>query len=73
MAALRAVHHWHSAKGVRQLLIWEVKGRGITVEASFSARMKDIGQSVKDAAQDELRYELIRFAARTTAHGIPMA
>jgi hypothetical protein len=34
--------------------------------------MKDVAQSVKNAAEEELRYELIRFAARTTAHGIPM-
>jgi hypothetical protein len=40
--------------------------------ANCSAKVKDLGQSVKTAAEDELRYELIRFAARTTAHGIPM-
>ncbi|KAL3087453.1 hypothetical protein niasHT_023701 [Heterodera trifolii] len=35
--------------------------------------MKSVGYAMKTAAEDELRYEIIRFAARTTAHGIPMA
>ncbi|KAL3112079.1 hypothetical protein niasHT_010705 [Heterodera trifolii] len=35
--------------------------------------MKSVGHAMKTAAEDELRYEIIRFAARTTAHGIPMA
>nr|CAD2172465.1 unnamed protein product [Meloidogyne enterolobii] len=39
----------------------------------LSVKVKEVSQSVKNAAEDELRYELIRFAARTTAHGIPMA
>uniref|UniRef100_A0A915LBA2 Amiloride-sensitive sodium channel n=1 Tax=Meloidogyne javanica TaxID=6303 RepID=A0A915LBA2_MELJA len=38
----------------------------------LSVKVKEVSQSVKNAAEDELRYELIRFAARTTAHGIPM-
>jgi hypothetical protein len=34
--------------------------------------MKEMTQSVKNAAEDELRYELIQFGPRTTAHGVPM-
>ncbi|KAI3408864.1 hypothetical protein GPALN_007459 [Globodera pallida] len=41
--------------------------------ADLGARMKSVGHAMKTAAEDELRYEIIRFAARTTAHGIPMA
>uniref|UniRef100_A0A915CMF8 Uncharacterized protein n=1 Tax=Ditylenchus dipsaci TaxID=166011 RepID=A0A915CMF8_9BILA len=36
-------------------------------------KVKDLSKSVKMAAEDELRYEALRFAHSTTAHGIPMA
>ncbi|KAI1724307.1 pyridoxal-phosphate dependent enzyme domain-containing protein [Ditylenchus destructor] len=36
-------------------------------------KVKEVSKSVKMAAEDELRYEALRFAHSTTAHGIPMA
>lgn len=35
-------------------------------------KVKEVSKSVKMAAEDELRYEALRFAHSTTAHGIPM-
>lgn len=35
-------------------------------------RAKELSRSMKMAAEDELRYEALKFAHSTTAHGIPM-
>lgn len=35
-------------------------------------KVKNLSKTEKMAAEDELRYEALRFAHSTTAHGIPM-